>query len=399
MSRRAIYSFGNTCSALGGGGISWSPTLTYPASNALWDADFVNNNYSGATLQGTMCQQQLVNLNPNFMENADGSLTTFTATTTVRRTNKGMVLDGQDRANQIIQNRSLNNAAWTALLCTTAKDQTGRTGVANSASSVTVTTGGATLLQTVTISGSTFYGYVEAKRISGSGTLEMTIDSGVSWALLDVSTPIFNGWAKATKPAQTPGAGTYTMGFRFSTTGDVWAIDFVEVNPVATEFSPVATIAAKLTGIRDRPSSQISDNSVPAFYLRDNAVRCVYAEFAFRTAGGLITASGGTILNVRATDCQAFSAAVTTPNAPTLATSFRLTQLNKVMCWQSATQTGIILNGGTEATASGAAPDGGLTHWDWLTNGTGSAQNAGRLTRMFGLSAIPPASIRQAWTT
>lgn len=384
---------------LGGGGLVWSQALTFPASNASWDADFVNNQYSGATLQGTMCQQQLVNLNPNFMENADGSLTTFTAQTTVRRTNKGMVLDGQDRANQIIQNRTLTNAAWVTTSCVAAKDQTGRTGVANSACSVTTSGANATILQSVTISGSAFYGYVEAKRISGSGTIEMTIDGGLSWALLDVSTPIFNGWAKATKAVQTPGAGTFNMGFRFSTSGDVWAIDFVEVNPVATEFSPVATTTAKLTGIRDRPSSQISDNSVPALYLRDNVVRCVYAEFAFRTAGGIITASGGTILNVRATDCQAFSAAVTTPNAPTLATSFRLTQLNKVMCWQSATQTGIILNGGTEATASGGAPDGALTHWDWLTNGTGSAQNAGRLTRMFGLSAIPPAAIRQAWTT
>lgn len=388
---------------LSGGLAPWTTPLTFPAPNAVWDADFVNNVYFGATLNGTLCQQQIVNLNPNFAENADGSLTTIAATTTVRRTNKGMISDGQSRACQVLQNRSLNNAAWVVsgagVDLTVVKTQTGRTQVANSASQITVNTVNGTLLQSVTISASTFYGYVDIKRISGTGTCEMTIDGGLTWVALDFSVPIFNGWARAAKAGQAPGAGTFNMGFRFSTPGDVWALDFVDVNPQPLEYSPIQTLAAKLTGTFDRPSSQAVDNSVPLLYLRDQPVRCIYMEYAFRTAGGLITASSGTILETRLTDVRGFGALVTSPNAPVLATSARLTQLNKTMVWQSLSQTGIILNGGAEATAGGAAPNGAMTHWDWLTNGSASASSDGRLTRAFGLSAIPPTAVKQNWTT
>lgn len=383
---------------ISGGLAPWVVPLIFPAPNAVWDADFVNNNYFGATLNGTLAQQQLVNLNPNFIENADGSLSTIAAATTVRRSTKGLIVDGSDHACQILQNRTLTNASWTCVGCTPLKDQTGRTGVANSASKLTMTADLGTCLQSVTISGSTFYGYMDVKRLSGTGTLSFTID-GTNYNLLDTSVPRFNGIARASVPATTPGAGTFNMGFRGSTNGDVWLIDFVDVNPISIELSPVQTTTAKLTGIRDRPSSQIADNSVPAFYLRDSSIRCIYAEFAFRNAGGLITASSGTIFNVRDTDVQGFSAAVTSPNAPVKSLDARLLSLNRSMVWQAPTQTGILLNGGAETTAAGGAPNGALTHWDWLTNGSGSAADNGLLTRMFGLSAIPPTAIKQSWTT
>lgn len=388
---------------MGGGLAPWTTPLVFPAPNVLWDADFVNDQYFGGTKNGTMCQQQLVNLNPSFMENADGSFSTFTAQTAIRRTNKGLVGDGAQRACQILQNRTLTNASWVisnSTDLTVAKTLTGITNVVNSACQVTVNAANATLLQSVTISASTFYGWVYIKRISGTGTIEMTIDGGTTWVALDHTAPaIFNNWVEASKAAQAPGAGTFNMGFRFSTIADLWGIDFVEVNPQAIRCSPVATTTAKLTGERDRPSSFDTDNSVPLIYIRDRPLRVIYAEFAFRVAGGIITASTGTILNVRATDCQAFSAAVTTGNAPVLATSPRLIQTNKVMCWQSPTETGIILNGGAPVTAAGASPNPGSDHFDWCTNGSGSASIFGRLLRQFGLSALPPVAVMQNWTT
>jgi hypothetical protein len=382
----------------------------YPANagfsnfSALYDMDFVNGVYTGGTIPegantGTLLRQQLVNLNPSFMEQADGSFKTFTATSSVRRTSKGLMSDGADRANQILQNRTLTNASWVATNCTPLKNQTGLTNVANSASQVTVNANNATILQSVTISASAFYGYAFVKRISGSGTIEMTIDSEASYVLLDHTAPaLFNNWVEVSKPVQTPGAGTFTMGFRFSTSGDVWAIDFVEVNPVATRCSPVATTTAKLTGIRDRPSAMDTFSSPLQTYLNSTSVRCIYAEFAYRVAGGIITATNGTILNVRSGDCQAFSATVTTGNAPILATSPRLTELNKVMAWQTPSQTGICLNGGTIVTAAGASPGAG-DHWDLLTNGSGSAAIFGRCTRLIFYNSVPPNSVIQALTT
>lgn len=379
------------------------PSNPVSGSNVFIDLDFVNGVYLGGTIPegsngGTLLRQQIVNVNPSFMENVDGSLKTFTATSSVRRTDKGLMSDGNSRACQIIQNRDLTNVAWTKTNCTALKNQTGRTGVANSASQLTMTADAGTCLQSVTISASTFYGYIEAKRISGTGTLSFTID-GTNFTVLDLSAPIFNSWAVGAVGATTPGAGTFNMGFRGSTNGDVWAIDFVNVNPQPLEMSPIATVAAKVTGTFDRPSAYDSFNSPLQTYFASTSVRCVYAEFAFRTAGGIITASTGTLLNVRSTDCQAFSAAVTTGNAPTLATSPRLTQLNKVMAWQTPSQTGICLNGGTIVTASGAAPNGGNDHWDLLTNGSSSASIDGRCTRMIFFNAVPSASLIQSITT
>lgn len=383
------------------------PSNPVSGSNIAFDLDFTTGVYLGGTMPegantGNLFRQQIVNTFPSYMENLDGSLKTFSVASSVRRTTKGLVSDGQSRTNKAKNSRDLTNATWVKTNCTAAKNQTGRTGVANSASTLTATSSAATCLGSYVLAAQQdMNAFFDVKRTNGTGTLEWTYDGGATWRAVnvDAAPAIFNGWKRvqvATQAAMV--AATYDLGFRIATSGDAFAIDFVDGNEIATEYSPINAGAASVKGWFDRPSAYDTFNSPLQAYLANNAVRCAYAEFAFRVAGGIITASGGTILNVRLTDCQAFGGTVTTGNAPTQATTPRLTELNKVMCWQTATQTGICLNGGTIVTASGAAPGAG-DHWDLLTNGSASASIDGRCTRLIFFNSVPSNSFIQSFTT
>lgn len=380
----------------GGGAVQFS-MASFPAGTALYDMDFVTPQHFGGTIpagsnSGTLLRQQIVNTQPSYMENADGSMSTFSVTSSVRRTSKGLVSDGQSRTNKVKAKRDLTNVNWTASGITPLKNMTGRTNVANSASRITATAPNGTILNSYVLAATQdMNAFFDAKRITGTGTLEWTYDNS-TWTAVDIDAgvPVFGGWARYQVPTQAAMvANTYSLGFRIATSGDAFGIDFVDANEIAVEYSPISvTTTGSDKGWFDRPSAYDTFSSPLQVYLDTAPVRCIYAEFAFRRAGGIVTASGGTILNVRLTDMQAFGGVVTTGNAPIIATSPRLVQLNKVIAWQTATQTGICLNGGAIVTASGAAPSAG-DHWDLLTNGSASASIDGRCTRLIFFSAVP----------
>lgn len=145
------------------------------------------------------------------------------------------------RTNNLLHNRDLTNAAWTKTNVTAVKNVTGIDGVASSASRITSTAGNGTCLQAI-VSGSTtrkVTAYVY--RITGSGTIQMTVDNGATWTAITVT----SAWTRVDIPVQT--LANPTVGFRIVTSGDAIGVDFVQQEDASDASSPIATTTVAVT--------------------------------------------------------------------------------------------------------------------------------------------------------
>jgi hypothetical protein len=76
------------------------------------------------------------------------------------------------------------------------------------------------------------------KRITGSGTVEMTMDNGSTWTAITVTA----GWTRVSIPTQT--LANPTVGFRIVTSGDAIAVDYVDNENGTFATSSLATTSA-----------------------------------------------------------------------------------------------------------------------------------------------------------
>ena len=129
---------------------------------------------------------------------------------------------------------------------TAAKNQTGRDGVASSASSLTATGANATCLQAITLASSDRVQSAWVKRLTGSGTIEMTTNGGTNWDAISVT----GTWTRFTVPIRT--VTNPSVGFRIATSGDAIAVDFVQnesadFGQLAFPTSEIATTTVAVT--------------------------------------------------------------------------------------------------------------------------------------------------------
>jgi hypothetical protein len=104
------------------------------------------------------------------------------------------------------------------------KNQVGADGAANTASSITATAANGIVKQAITstVADRVMSAYV--KRLSGTGTLEFSVDNEATWTVV----PVTNAW---TRPFIVQTAVTNpSISFRIATSGDSFAIDFSMVN-------------------------------------------------------------------------------------------------------------------------------------------------------------------------
>ena len=160
----------------------------------------------------------------------------------LRRTDKGALIE-EARTNNLLWCRDMTNAAWTkGATATVAQTQTGIDGAANSA---TLVTGGAvqatnTVLQAITL-GSAAHSYsIFVKRVTGSGTIEITVDGGTTWTAI-VPTSTYQQF-QVQKSAANPSCGV-----RIATNGDQIACDFSQLESGSFATSPIATTTATVT--------------------------------------------------------------------------------------------------------------------------------------------------------
>jgi len=142
------------------------------------------------------------------------------------------------RTNLLLHNRDLTQAAWVDTDVTVARDLVGVDGEPNTGNRLTATDADGTVLQTVTSASAVRGGSAYVKRITGSGTVEMTVDGGATWTPLTLTT----SWARFVLQPQTH--ADPEVGFRIATSGDVIGVDYVQCENGNTISAPVVTGAA-----------------------------------------------------------------------------------------------------------------------------------------------------------
>jgi hypothetical protein len=183
-------------------------------------------------------------------------------------TRKHLHLEANAATNRITAPRDLTNAAWTKTNVTAAR-ATGLDGRGNSGSSITATAGNGTCLQALAVLGAaqTRKFSVYAKRLVGTGTLEMTMDNGATWTVITPATGA--GFVRAMVGRN---ATTNTVGFRIATNADSFAIDFgLEELRTDGASSPLDTTVA---ATRNADALTFTSTTL------DKAQGALFAEFA-----------------------------------------------------------------------------------------------------------------------
>jgi hypothetical protein len=163
-------------------------------------------------------------------------------------TQSGLLIE-ETRANVALYSRDLTNAAWSKTNITAALNMTGIDGVANSASRITASAANGTVLQSITLASSQRFQSSYLQRITGTGSVYMTMDGGTTWT--DVTSQVGSSgtWIRASIPAQT--VTNPSVGFKLATSGDAIGVDFVQNEGGAFATSVIYTTSASVTRAPD----------------------------------------------------------------------------------------------------------------------------------------------------
>ena len=195
----------------------------------------------------------------------------------------GLLVEEQ-RTNLLLHNRTLTNVAWVASNITPAKDQVGADNVSNSASSITATDANGTILQTITSASAARATSAYVKRITGTGTIEMTQNNGSTWTAVTVT----SAWTRVTIPSAT--VTDPVVGFRIVTSGDAIAVDYAQLENGAFSTSAIETTTATVT--RSADVCSISGSNFSSWYRQDEGT--VFADFRAQNGGRLFMFDNGT---------------------------------------------------------------------------------------------------------
>ncbi len=145
--------------------------------------------------------------------------------------------------NNLLYARNLTQGEWAETNCTTAKDQVGEDGVANSASSLLATAGNATVLQTLTLADTDYAYSVSIKRITGTGNIEVTDDNGGTWTDIKASLST-TAWYRHTI---TRSQANPVCGIRIVTDADKIAVDYNQLEAGKVGSSRILTTTGAAT--------------------------------------------------------------------------------------------------------------------------------------------------------
>lgn len=199
----------------------------------------------------------------------------------------GMRWEMEQRTNLALWNRDLTNAAWVKTNGTAAKNQAGLDGVTNSASSFTATAANATCLQSITSASAARVTSFYLKRLTGTGTVNITQDNGTTWTAVTLT----SAWQRFQVTAT---AADPIIGIRVVTSGDVVALDFAQhETPASSASSPIPTTTASVT----RQPDVLTASSISPWYNQSEGTIFVegIVSDATVTQRGLFAFSDGTI--------------------------------------------------------------------------------------------------------
>lgn len=217
------------------------------------DIDFANDRAWASSASSSIASLVLTTrASSAYYTNSSGVLSSFSSNT-LRYGDLGALIE-ESRTNVVLWCRDLTNAAWTKTNCSASLNQTGADGSSNSASSLTASAGNATCLQSITLGSSARFQTAYVKRLTGTGTINMTMDNGTTWT--DITSSVQSGvWTRASIPSQT--LANPTVGFRIVTNGDAIAVDFVGNENGVFATSPIATTTTSATRAADVVTSTL----------------------------------------------------------------------------------------------------------------------------------------------
>jgi len=206
----------------------------------------------------------------------------------------GLWLEGT-KTNLCLWNRDLTNAVWVKSNMTVAKDQVGVDGVTNSCSSMTATAGGATVLQSFTLASAARHLGLGIRRLSGTGTLEVTQD-GTTWTDITASASSSFLWGQfLIQTVLNP-----VIGFRIGTSGDSFATDLIQLEDASASglSSPITTTTvatARAAESLSYPSANIfpTNNNYTIFAVASKQVSNGQVLYPFRS---LVDATNYTLM-------------------------------------------------------------------------------------------------------
>ncbi|MER8811473.1 hypothetical protein [Mesorhizobium sp. M0965] len=159
------------------------------------------------------------------------------------------ILSEDSRANRCLWASDLTNAAWVKTNVTAAKTATGITGVANSATTLTLTASSGKVLQSITRVSAQRLSYCRIRRRTGTPTVEMTQDDYSTYSAVAIT----DEWTEVGVVPATlanPVAGLRITG----NIGDQVDVELFQHVEAAIRSSPIETFAAAFTRTGDNIS-------------------------------------------------------------------------------------------------------------------------------------------------
>ncbi|RIV82943.1 hypothetical protein D2V17_14165 [Aurantiacibacter xanthus] len=385
--------------------------LTYasapiPSNPAVFPIQPDNNTSSN---DGRFFRQLVSQSLPVYAENADGSLRRFASSTTLRTSSRGILVEPivNNGEQPILWTNDLTNAAWIKTGITAVANETNRANRTNSATRLTATADGGTVLYPVTLAESTRNLYADIKRITGTGTVEMTLDGGANWTEITLNKPRYDGWGRYGLPLAT--VTDPSFGFRLGTSGDQIAVAFVTSDLSPYELSPWDMSGTARRRLYDRPSTSTEGGSTTPKssglmdFLASGASWGVYIEWDTQKPSGFLF---GQIIKVNS---DGVISASTDDGGKTLVTAADTNRLtvdptapltNKAMMFVDTDTTGVRLcaNGGPIYSRTGFGAYTTLDHKDLGSNGSGTTNIAGYIRRLVIFDTAPTDEQMQAWT-
>ena len=147
--------------------------------------------------------------------------------------------------NLSLHSRDLTQTAWSKSGITATRDQVGANGVSNTATRLTATSSDGTCLQTITSASATRVSGFYIRRITGTGTVEITQNGGATWTAVTL-TSAFARYSIASATITNP-----QIGFRIRSNGDEIAVDFAQLQSSAILGPPVATAGVTASSTAD----------------------------------------------------------------------------------------------------------------------------------------------------
>lgn len=186
-----------------------------------------------------------------------------------------------DRTNEAQYSEDMTNAVWVKSSCqVNATSTTDPYGNASTTIEVEATGANGTLLQTVTHASASWAFSVMLKRVSGSGTVEVTVNGGTAW--IDITSTLTSDWQSNLYFQHGATVTNPQFGIRIVTSGDIVAMCCAQLEETATEQAStyIPNLAAS-TATRNEDINDFGDDTVWS-----NTAGSVYLEYTPANAAG-----------------------------------------------------------------------------------------------------------------